>query len=264
MSSRFKTKGKKTLKKIFKHGRKKKHITLKKKGKSRRKRNIKSRRKRNIKSRKKRNIKSRRKRNIKSRRGEARGPLLVPTRRQRDNFLKGYRWVRYDGVIAKGYIYNIDQEEEFIYVKTQLGEDGPFILLAFTFDEFLNLPKTQLGSDDTKNLREKAIRSQQARQGMQDVFIGSSDDENDNDNDNDNSESRRDDGTISTIDSDDESLTQSQIEAWNREGAEASDFPIGSDDENDNDNSDNISVGTASTRGFLEDLDLGSDIVTEE
>ena len=244
MSSRFKTKGKKTLKKIFKHGRRKKHITLKKKGKSRRKRNI----------------KSRRKRNIKSRRGEARGPLLVPTRRQRDNFLKGYRWVRYDGVIAKGYIYNIDQEEEFIYVKTQIGEDGPFILLAFTFDEFLNLPKTQLGSDDTKNLREKAIRSQQARQEMQDVFIGSSDDENDNDNDNDNSESRRDDGTISTIGSDDEPLTQSQIEAWNREGAEASDFPIGSDHENDNDNSD----GTASTRGFLEDLDWGSDIETED
>ena len=232
MSRRLKTRGKKSFKKRVKH------ITLKKKNKSRRKRNTKSKRKRNTKSKRKRNTKSK---NKKKKGGEPGG--------ERDN---AYTWNR-ENTVMKGFVLSID--EDYVYVKTQIGEDGPFEVIAFEPSEFEALDKTELGSDDTKNLKRKAIERQQEEDDRLRAF----DDDDDNDNDN-SDRSRDDDDTIAST----ESLTQSQIDAWNREGAEQAEFPIASDDENDNNNSDNISVGTASTRDFLEGLDLGSDTDTED
>ena len=128
MSRRLKTRGKKSFKKRVKH------ITLKKKNKSRRKRNTKSKRKRNTKSKNKKG-------------GEPGG--------ERDN---AYTWNR-ENTVMKGFVQSID--EDYVYVKTQIGEDGPFEVIAFEPSEFSALDKTELGSDDTKNLKRKAIERQQ-------------------------------------------------------------------------------------------------------
>ena len=130
MSRSLKTRGKKSFKKRVKH------ITLKKTNKSRRKRNTKSKRKRNTKS-----------KNKKKKGGE---PI-----RERDN---AYTWNR-ENTVMKGFVLSID--EEYVYVKTQIGEDGPFEVIAFEPSEFEALDKTELGSDDTKNLKRKAIERQQ-------------------------------------------------------------------------------------------------------
>jgi len=179
MSRSLKTRGKKTFK------RRKKHITLKKKGKSRRKRNIKSRKKRNN-----------------SRRNEARGSDV---RSRRNNFLNAYKWYDRD-IIVKGYIHKVDGD--FVYIKTQMGENGPFEILTFEPREFLALEKAQLNSDKTKKLKEDAekwdvLHSLTAVHDRYDDELESTFGENDSDDD------------------------------------------------------------TASTRGFLEDLDWGSDIETE-
>ena len=88
----------------------------------------------------------------------------------------------------KGFVLSID--EDYVYVKTQLGEDGPFEVIAFEPSEFEALDKTELGSDDTKNLKRKAIERQQEEDDRLRAF-----DDNDNDNDNDNSDRSSDDAS---------------------------------------------------------------------
>ena len=133
---------------------------------------------------------------------------------QLDYLHNAYKWEIRNNV-NKGYVYNVDGEN--VYIKTQVGEDGPIQNLKMNHNLFNSLEKTLLGSDDTKNLKRKAIEQMQTQPETTNVF--------DSDYDNDSSD---DDGTAS--------LTPSEEARHQEEGARHAEMPMEGDDENENDN----------------------------
>jgi hypothetical protein len=206
MSRRFKTSGGKTLKKKLKRDRRKKRITLKKRVKSRRKYNTV---KKMVKSRRKYKKKAKPRRTLRARGaqkqaagGEVSGHSRTE-RRQRNLELSAYRWVDED-MVLKGYIKNITRDPEggqFVIVHTQMGEGGGFDDVMFEPSKWLELEKTKMNSDETKNLKENAARWAESR------------DENWNN------------------DSDDD-LSPSARAAWESEAAAAAEVGVSDEDDN--------------------------------
>ena len=161
-------------------------------------------------------------------------------RRQRNLELSAYRWVDED-MVLKGYIKNITRDPEggqFVIVHTQMGEGGGFDDVMFEPSKWLELEKTKMNSDETKNLKDDAARWEASHAPIRY-------DENWNND--------SDDDTASTNDQD---LSPSARAAWAREAAAAA---LVSDDDNGNDNG-NDNDNTVSTSGFFGDLgDLSDD-----
>jgi hypothetical protein len=250
MSRSFKIRGGKTFKKKIKRCRRKKHITVKKMVKSRRKRNTKSRRKCNtvkkmVKSRRKYKKKAKPRRTLRARgvqkqaAGGENRPSSGTERRQRNLELSAYRWVDED-MVLKGYIKHITTDPgggQFVIVHTQIGEGGGFDDVMFEPLKWLELEKTKMNSDETKNLKDDAARWEASHAPIRHDENWNNDGDDDSDGD-----------TASTNDQD---LSPSARAAWESEAAEAAEAPL-SDNDDDNDN-------TASTSGFFDDLGDFSD-----